>query len=244
MQSRMHYSVGRSQFMIGRVFQQLRLLVAVASGIVAVALTGCGIAMEKAKMYQEFGPAMQSGHSYRSFYEPGDAMAPTVVANTDYVLVDESAYVTSLPQRGDIVVFAPPIPNANLFMKRILAVPGDRVAFHNGRILVNGTALPKTYPLLRPDYELSVSSYGFVVDGDRLDPADGDIPGISAWTAPDRLPRDCFFAVGDNINNSEDSHIFGCARFYGTFASGPLRGESANLSGKVVKIAHMAAAKS
>lgn len=208
----------------------------VLSGIVLFAVTGCSTIQQKFETGKAFAKEMKPGHRYRGFFAPSESMLPTIRRNTDQLLVDESAYDTERPQRGDIIVFKPPIETKNPFLKRVLAVPGDRLAIRKGRIEVNGRGLPASYPRMHPNYDVTVASYKILVDGEPLDPELADIVPRSRWTAPDRLPAGCYFVIGDNVNNSEDSHIYGCAELRGTFSSGPRRGHPTELVGKVVKI--------
>jgi hypothetical protein len=56
------------------------------------------------------------------------------------------------------------------------------------------------------------------------------------WTAPDRIPPNCYLMLGDNRNDSEDSHIWGFAQDAGTFATGPRAGERAGFTGRAVVV--------
>ena len=80
-------------------------------------------------------------------------------------------------------------------------------------------------------YKLDVRDYGIWVDGTKLDPAFANVPPREKWSAPDRLPNSCYIMFGDNRNNSEDSHIWGCAQAEGTFQSGQRLGEKAGFTG-------------
>ncbi|HEX3467391.1 MAG TPA: signal peptidase I [Candidatus Elarobacter sp.] len=215
-----------------KVWQGALALVAVLS------VTDCARLRDVYDAGRGIASAMKPGHSYRTFYSPSGAMEPTIQPNTDTLLVETSAYRTASPKRGDIIAFLPPLPRTTLFLKRVLAIPGDRLSMRKGRIEVNGRPLPSSYPALHPDYDLSVTSYKLNVGGTPLDSSNADLPPRAKWSAPDRLPSGCYFVVGDNINNSEDSHVFGCAELKGTFSSGLVRGKRAELVGKVVKIIH------
>jgi signal peptidase I len=172
---------------------------------------------------------------YHTYYTTSGAMLPTIAAK-DLMLVDQLAYVQTPPRRGDIVVFTPPIPTKSDFLKRVIAVPGDRLDLEHGTLRVNGTAVPEPYILERPDYDIRVANWAIQVDGVALDSANANVPPRSAWSAADRLPDGCFILLGDNRNDSEDSHIWGCSQFSGTFFSGPVAGQAADPGGKVVKI--------
>jgi signal peptidase I len=208
----------------------------VLSGIVFLAATGCSAIRQKYDTARAFAKDFKPGHIYASFYAPSGSMLPTIRMNTDLLLVDKSAYDTTEPQRGDIIVFMPPVESKNPFLKRVLAVPGDRLVVRKGRIEVNGRGLPASYPPMHPDYDVAIALHRIVVNGAPLDPAVADVVPRLRWTAPDRLPPGCFFVIGDNVNNSEDSHVYGCAELRGNFSSGARRGQPTELVGKVVKI--------
>lgn len=204
---------------------------AVLSAIVIV-LCSCSTIAEKITTAQN---SVAKVSRYRSFYAPSEAMVPTIRPH-DLIMVDQSAYDNADPQRGDIVVFTPPIPSSAPFIKRVIAVPGDKLAIRGGTILVNGKRVPLSSKLMHPPYSVTVGKYGLLVDGERLDPSSADVPDRSRWAAADRLPRGCYFLIGDNAMNSEDSHIFGCAELRGTFAAGLRKGDPTKLIGKVTSI--------
>lgn len=166
----------------------------------------------------------------RTFYIPSNSMVPTLRQN-DVLLVNEFEYRVHPPQRGDIVVFKPPIASPTDFIKRVVAVPGDTLRVSGGKVFVNGQPLNETYISQAPAYDLQVSDYGITVDNgggaQRLSPAQADIPPRAQWQAADRIPAGYYFMMGDNRNDSDDSHIWGFAQLHGTFAAGPLAQTSA-----------------
>ncbi len=166
----------------------------------------------------------------RTFFIPSASMVPTLQIH-DVLLVNEFEYRFTPPHHSDIVVFPPPIPSPNDFIKRLIATPGDKLRIHNGVVYINDQALNEPYEEQKPNYELEVRDYGIFVDGQRMDPELGNVPPKAMWTAPDRIPANCYFMMGDNRNNSEDSHIWGFAQDTGTFASGPLKGQKASFTG-------------
>jgi signal peptidase I len=198
-------------------------------------LAACGGIAKRVSMARELASGIQPDHRYRSFANESMAMSPTMRIGT-LLLVDESVYGAAPPQRGDIIVFMPPIPSKAPFIKRVVAIPGDKLSIRNHTIEVNGRPLARAFPPLHPNYDLTVSGYRIAVDGELLDPALADVPPRSRWTAPDRLPRGCYYLIGDNVGNSEDSHVWGCAELSGTYSAGQRKGEPAELVGKVVKI--------
>ena len=150
----------------------------------------------------------------RTFYIPSGSMEPTLQIH-DVLLVNEFEYRFSTPKHGDIVVFLPPIPTSNDFIKRLIGTPGDQLRIHNGAVYRNGQALVEDYIAQKPAYELEVKNYGIYVDGNRLDSELANVPPKAAWQAPDRIPNGYYFMMGDNRNNSEDSHIWGFAQVHG-----------------------------
>jgi signal peptidase I len=166
----------------------------------------------------------------RTFYIPSGSMEPTLQIH-DVLLVNEFEYRFSKPHHGDIVVFPPPIPSSNDFIKRLIGAPGDTLQIHNGIVIRNGQPLDEPYTADKPNYELQIKNYDIYVDGSPLDPELSNIPPKSMWQAPDRIPAGCYFMMGDNRNNSEDSHVWGFAQPDGTFIAGPRKGEKAGFTG-------------
>lgn len=161
----------------------------------------------------------------RTFYIPSGSMVPTLQQH-DVLLVNEFAYRFGAPHRGDIVVFRPPIQSSDNFIKRVIAVPGDTLRVENGTVYVNGKAQHEPYIAQPPQYNLIVKNYDIYVDDgygyEPLSRASADIPPPKMWQAPDRVPKGFYFVMGDNRNDSDDSHVWGFAQLHGRFAAGPL----------------------
>lgn len=161
----------------------------------------------------------------RTFYIPSESMVPTL-QQRDVLLVNEFAYRFGQPHRGDIVVFKPPIASPDNFIKRVIAVPGDTLRIYGGKVYVNGKALSEPYIAQPPQYDLEIRNYDIYVDDgygyEPLSRTNANIPPRSRWQAPNRVPSGFYFVMGDNRNDSDDSHVWGFAQLHGHFASGPL----------------------
>jgi len=166
----------------------------------------------------------------RTFFIPSGSMEPTLQIH-DVLLVNEFEYRLNKPHDGDIVVFPPPIPTTNDFIKRLIGSPGETLRVHDGVVYRNGKPLAEPYIAQKPAYELEIKNYGIYVDGTPMDPTEANVPPRSKWTSPDTIPPGCYFMMGDNRNNSEDSHIWGFAQLNGTFATGPETGKKAGFTG-------------
>jgi signal peptidase I len=83
------------------------------------------------------------------------------------------------PQRGDIIVVYPPQENTRQYVKRLIGLPGDTIEIHGGKVYVDNVALVEPYIKAAPAYTMSVVKLG-----------------------PDQ-----YFVLGDNRNNSTDSHF-------------------------------------
>ncbi len=117
----------------------------------------------------------------KPFYIPSPSMQPTLVEG-DRVLVNRFVYRFGEPHRRDIVVFHPPVDESQDYIKRVVAVAGDRVAVKDGKLYINGKAQDEPYL------------------------KDAHING----TYPERtVPPGRIFVMGDNRNNSGDSRVFG-----------------------------------
>ena len=166
----------------------------------------------------------------RTFYIPSGSMEPTLQIH-DVLLVNEFEYRFHQPQHGDIVVFPPPVETTSDFIKRLIGAPGDRFAIRHGIVIRNGQAVKEPYIQEKPAYDLEIKNCSIVVDGQPLLPDSANVPPRSEWQACDRIPNGYYFMMGDNRNDSEDSHIWGFAQLSGQFASGPLRGKPAHFTG-------------
>jgi signal peptidase I len=119
-------------------------------------------------------------HQTVSTYEvEGASMEPTL-QNNQYVIVDTIS-APRTPQRGEVIVFHYPNNPSLEYVKRVVALPGETVSVSQGTVWIGGLALREPYLRERPRY----------------------------FAAPQRVPPDTVFVLGDNRNSSSDSHLWG-----------------------------------
>lgn len=118
---------------------------------------------------------------------PSNSMEPTLHIG-DRLLVEKVSYRLHPPHIGDVVVFQPPpqlqdygYTGKQAFIKRVIATPGDIVTVANQQVVVNGTPLQEPYILEAPHYRM----------------------------VPITVPDGTVFVLGDNRNDSNDSHVWG-----------------------------------
>lgn len=139
----------------------------------------------------------------QNFKVEGSSMEPTLRSG-QYLLVNKAAYLRldsdllgfvpgekipgdftfqpfGQPKPGDVVVFRFPRDTQKDFIKRVIAGPGDTVQVKNGQIWVNGRLIDEPYLQDRPSYTVALQT----------------------------VPPDNYFVLGDNRNNSSDSHVWG-----------------------------------
>ena len=154
---------------------------------------------------------------------PTGSMRPTLLEG-DVVLVDRLAYNLKLPltnivlahtgnpRRGDIVTFFSPKDGMRL-IKRIVALPGDRVEMRNKRLVINGQAVAyqPLHTVMEPvgNGDLPALRLKETLSGETH-----TIEWLSGLTraenfGPLTVPADSYLVLGDNRDNSADSRYIG-----------------------------------
>lgn len=112
-----------------------------------------------------------------SFKVYGSSMYPSI-APGEYIIVSKASYFVKQPQRGEVIVFHSPRDPKTDLIKRVIAVPGDTIEIKSGTVFINDLAINEPYISEPPKYDVYSQE---IID-------------------------DNFFVLGDNRNNSSDSH--------------------------------------
>jgi len=113
----------------------------------------------------------------QSFVVVGSSMKPSLY-DGQRLLINKVVYSLHEPEVGDVVVFEPPHNQRADYIKRIIGLPGDTVEIKMGVVYVNGSPLDEAYIKDQPSYTLQTK----------------------------KIPENEYFVLGDNRNNSNDSH--------------------------------------
>ena len=117
----------------------------------------------------------------------GSSMVPTFRSG-DYILTDKMTYRFSTPKKGDIIVLKNPRNEAEDFIKRIVATPGDKIKIETNIIYINEN--PLNEPYIPNDY--ITRGQNFLTDGETI-----------------YIGQDQYFVMGDNRSHSSDSREWG-----------------------------------
>jgi len=116
----------------------------------------------------------------QGFSVHGSCMEPNLYTG-ERLLGNKLRYRLHPPQRGDVVVFRYPDNPRKIYVKRVVALPGEMIAIRDGTVYLNGKPLHESYV---------------------INPAHGSYP-------PARVPSGQYFVLGDNRDHSSDSRAWG-----------------------------------
>ena len=112
---------------------------------------------------------------------PSESMEDTIMTG-DRIFGNRLAYLFSDPQRYDIVIFKYPDDETQLYIKRVIGLPGETVEIRDGKVYIDGSETPLDDSFTP---ETPVGNYG-----------------------PYTVPEGCYFMLGDNRNYSKDSRFW------------------------------------
>jgi signal peptidase I len=96
----------------------------------------------------------------------------------DCIMVNKMSYRSSGPQRGQVIVFNPPFDSPHPYIKRVIGLPGETIEIRDQSVFIDGIPLDEEYVMAPPNYTMLVTV----------------------------VPENEYFVLGDNRNNSNDSH--------------------------------------
>lgn len=170
-------------------------------------------------------------HSFlvQPFWIPSGSMVPSLLVG-DYLFVNKFAYGFSryslpfapplfsgrilghAPRRGDVVVFVPPNDPGDIFVKRLVGLPGDTLQMQGGELYINGQKLPRTdagsYVDDSDGGPVVAEKFVETLPGGKIHPIlkltdEGFANNTPVYT----VPAGDYFMMGDNRDNSEDSRF-------------------------------------
>ena len=168
---------------------------------------------------------------FQPFNIPSGSMIPTLLIG-DFLFVSKYSYgysnhslpfspplfngriFSSPPRRGDVVVFKLPRDGQTDYIKRVIGLPGDTIQMKDGRLIINGTMVPRD-PIDKVRTEdlfghvRDVPTYKETLPGGvthTIIEIEGDT-GFYDNTGVYKVPADNYFMMGDNRDNSTDSRV-------------------------------------
>jgi signal peptidase I len=162
--------------------------------------------------YPPVALAYLRGHVFEAFYVPSTDMFPTIL-DGDHILANKVRLTSSVPERGDVVVFRVPSRRGLNWIKRVIGLPGDRVEVRGGEVFVNGKKLERDrvpnahLGALGGQARGEVFTEGLAGRRYLIQLGGGD---EKAADFPEKtVPEGSYFLLGDNRDRSLDSRGLG-----------------------------------
>ncbi len=114
---------------------------------------------------------------------PTGSMEYTIIPG-DRLIGNRLAYISSGPERGDIIIFHYPDNEEEIYVKRVIGLPGETVRIENAQIFIGDSETPLEETYLKEEWVVATGPYTFEV------------------------PEDCYFVLGDNRNDSWDARYW------------------------------------
>lgn len=157
------------------------------------------------------------------FRIPSASMMPTLLIG-DFILVNKYSYgirlpvlntkITNIssPKRGDVVVFRYPEDPATPYIKRVVGLPGDHIAYNDRMLFINDQPMPQQEIRTYAGVGAGIMMTGALMRGEQLDEVEHTILVMPEYPSLDVevvVPEDQYFVLGDNRDNSKDSRYWG-----------------------------------
>ena len=151
--------------------------------------------------------------AYEPYQIPSGSMIPGLKVG-DFILVNKHSYGLKInrvgnafalskdPDYGDVVVFIPPHVNVP-YIKRLIGKPGDTIGYLNKKIYVNGQPIDQELISTSPEETLLKETFN---NSERIIRIVG---GSASYPEEFEVPKNHYFVMGDNRDNSSDSRYFG-----------------------------------